>query len=568
MQASLPPMFQLHPKLASPGIHLPTGNPMRQYQIRAAHKIFKGSLSRDPVTGVYIGPDCDGSMVHVDMGLGKTITALTACVDWYAFGVLTRPCLVVAPIKVCESVWKQEALQWSHTRHLRFALLRGNEKQRAYELARCFDPQTGERKVDIVLVNPELVPWLKKWLRGEWGFFDALIIDDVAWRDPASKQFRAISNYGDRHTVKDEFTGKSVIDPTTGKRIRMGGHRFKRACKLSGTPSPAGLHQLWAPSYLMDHGFRLSGSYDSFEARFFHKTKKVTPFKSKVGINAEEDEQRPAFLAVTGAPERIHELIADVTIELNAEDYGVLPKVIGDASKGELPDTHLHRVGLPGELRAQYDRLEKEAIIELMAGLIMAQNGGAKSMLCWQYANGCIYDQDEFGQQIQREIHTGKLDKLVELIDRITGNVMVPYYFKSDYERITARLNKEGVPWESLKGKNSDKVIERWNEGRTPVLLIHPQSAAHGLNLQFGGNHIIWFTLLWSLERYLQTLARLARSGQSGVVQNHHIATTNTTDELMLLNLRMNGSNQDRFRSAVRAYQQLRGLDLMEGLGV
>lgn len=563
---NLPTMFQLPPLLASPGIHLPTGNPMRQYQIRAAHKIFKGSATRDELTGAYNGPDVDGTMVHVDMGLGKTVTALTACVDWFRYGVLSRPVLVVAPIKVCESVWKQEALQWSHTKHLRFALLRGNEKQRAYELARCFCPFTGARQVDIVLTNPELIPWLKKWLRGNWGFFDALIVDDVAWRDPSSAQFRAISNYGDRHTVKDEQTGKSAINPVTGKRMYVGGHRFKRACKLSGTPSPAGLHQLWAPSYLMDHGFRLSKSYDSFEARFFHKTKKVTPYKSDIGINTGEDELRPAYLAVTGAPERIHELIADVTIELNAADYGVLPKVIGDASKGVLPDTHLHYVDLPAELRAQYDKLEKEAIVELMTGLIMAQNGGAKSMLCWQFANGCLYDQDEFGQQIQREMHSGKLDKLVELIDRISGNIMVPYYFKSDFERITARLNKEGMAWESLKGKNSDKVIERWNSGRVPILLIHPQSAAHGLNLQFGGNHIIWFTMLWSLERYLQTLARLARSGQSGIVQNHHIATRKTTDDLMLLNLRMNGGNQDRFRSAVREYQQLRGINLMEGL--
>jgi len=126
-------------------------------------------------------------------------------------------------------------------------------------------------------------------------------------------------------------------------------------------------------------------------------------------------------------------------------------------------------------------------------------------------------------------------------------------------------LRKEGMAFASFNAKNAERIVDEWNGGYTPILLLHPQSAAHGLNLQFGGHHFIWFTMLWSLERYKQTLGRLARSGQKGVVGNHHIVASRTTDELMLKSLRGNGDNQERFRAALREYQQIRGLGLYMG---
>src|SRR6478609_10311653 len=110
--------------ILSPGFHK-MGFGMRGYQIRAAHKIFTGTPTRDPITGAYNGTDVDGTAVHIDMGLGKTVIGLTAIADWYRYGVLTRPTLLLAPIKVCETVWRQEAAAWSHTSHLRFGLIRG-----------------------------------------------------------------------------------------------------------------------------------------------------------------------------------------------------------------------------------------------------------------------------------------------------------------------------------------------------------------------------------------------------------------------------------------------------------
>ncbi len=562
----------------SPGYHLVHGYSMRKYQVRAAHKGFLGTPVRDPKTGWYIGPERDGTNVHIDMGLGKTIIALTAIADWFRYGILARPVLVVAPLKVCQTVWRQEAAAWSHTRHLRVGDLTGNERDRAFALARAYSETTGIRGYDILLINPEKLKWLKKYLRDKpgWGFFDGLVIDDVPLKDYKSAQFKILTNYGLRETVKDPFTGKTSTASGQREYVPVPGHRFKRAMKLTGTPSTAGLHHLWAPNYIMDHGSRLMKNYASFEARFFHKGQQVADHVHKVEVNAEEASARPEYIAREQAPERMHELIADITIELNAEEYGVLPKVIGDASLGNLEAPEggnyhphmIHRVELPGELRPKYDQLEREAIIELAGNTTMAQNGGAKSMMCWQIANGALYVPDAFGKNETQLLHDAKLDKMVELIEAINGNVIIPYYFKSDYERIVARLDKEGMAYASLKGRNTERIVNDWNEGKIPILLLHPQSAGHGLNLQFGGHHFIWFTLLWSLERYLQTLARLARSGQKFAVMNHHIVTTKTTDELMLINLRKNGDAQTNFREALREYQRIRGIDYItqEGL--
>jgi hypothetical protein len=545
------------------GHKLDTGHAMRGYQVRAAQQLYEGYPIRDMPTGRFFDVrERNGTAIHIDMGLGKTIIGLTSIVNWKANGVISRPVLIVAPIKVCETVWRQEAAGWSHTRHLTFSLIRGNEKDRAFALA---------RPADVYLINPEGLKWLHKYLRANWGVFDALLIDESSmFKDNRSQRFRVLTNYGTQAAIKDPFTGLAWKD-ADGHNIRIPPHRFLRSGVLTGTPSPQSYLNLWAPFYIVDHGERLHRKFDTFRNRFFHKTAQVAEHVHKYDINEEEAESRPDWQARKGAPERIHELIADVTVELNAEDYGVLPQVIGDASKQKqtpVPPSHVHYVDLPPALRKQYDTLESEAILELQRDVVMAQNGGAKSMMCWQIANGAIWTVDDFGKREWRELHNEKLDRTVEVIDMLNANVLVPYYFKHDLVRLRQRFDKEGMAYAAFGPKNSERIVDRWNGGYTPILLIHPQSAAHGLNLQFGGHHLVWFTMLWSLERYLQTLARLARSGQSGIVGNHHILTRRTTDELMFFNLGENGNDQSRFRSALRQYQQLKGLGLYSDNGL
>lgn len=567
---------------------------MRAYQVRAAQTVFEGKQAVERKTGLELpGIVRDGTAIHIDMGLGKTVIGLTAIRDWFAWGVLQKaaPCplhmgklcrghvLVVAPIKVCTTVWRQEAKQWEHTKDLTFSLIRGDTKKRAFALA---------KEADIYLVNRELLVWLQGYLRQDWSFFDALIIDESSlFKDNRAKSFRVLTNYGTQKSLKDPITGSALRD-ADGHLVRVPPHRFKRSAVLTGTPSPSGLQNLWGPFYIIDHGHRLHASFDTYQSRFFHKAQQVAEHVHKYELNKEEDEERPAYIAREGAPEKIHELIADVTVELNAEDYGVLPATLGDASKvvkvlTQTPfgparkpaysPTHDHFIDLPDELRRQYDMLEKDALLELGKDVVMAQNGGAKSMMCWQIANGAIHRQDDFGRKYWDELHTLKLDAVVDVINEINGNVVVPYYFTHDRERLVSRFKKEGMFAVDMRGSRVESIVDRWNNGQIEVLLLHPQSAGHGLNLQFGGHNLVWFTMLWSLERYLQTNARLARSGQAGIVGIHHILAKDTTDELMYANLGEHGDDQTRFRAAIRSYQALRGMGLyeaspLEGLGL
>ena len=517
------------------------GAPMRPYQLRTAHKIFTGNSG-------------DGTAVIVDMGLGKTIAVLHGIAELINWRQLDKPVLIVAPIAVCNTVWRQEALGWSSTTWLQFSLLRGSVSSRRLALY---------RPAHIYLVNPELLDWLYKELRGSWDRFDMLVVDESSmFKAHNGKRFKLLTNYGDRHTVRDE-AGKTVKDET-GKAILVGPHKFKRSVIMTGTPAPTSLLNLWAPMYIVDHGKRLHSQFDTYKERFFYKTAQVAEHTFKFEVSPDELEVRPEWMPKDGAPIKIHELIADVTVELSAEDYGMLPETIGDASKGEIPETHIHKIDLPVHIREFYDRMEKEALIELGKDFVMAANGGAKSMLCHQMANGFIYKNDDFGQNVTEHLHDYKLKELVDLIDRIDNNVIVTYHFKADKERIVNALTAANISFGILTSKNSEAMLKLWNGGHLPVMLLHPQSAGHGINAQMGGHHIIWFSQIWSLERYMQTNARIARSGQKNIVGIHHIVAHKTVDELMLMMYKERGDTQTKFRAALRKYQDLRGWNVRD----
>jgi predicted Fe-Mo cluster-binding NifX family protein len=481
----------------------------------------------------------DGTPVLVDMGMGKTIIVLTALRELIGWGYMKRPALIVAPLLVCNTVWAQEAASWSHTRKMLIQPLTGSPDQRAYRL---------DQRSHAYCINPENLEWLRKQIRKPLDeVFDFLVIDDVRLGE-RSKRFKQLTNHGDRHYLRDG-AGNAVMDILTGQPMLVPPNRFKGSCYLTGTPTPTSLQNIWAPMFALDQGKRLHKDFKVFRDHFFYQERKVTEHVAK-------------YMPKDGAGDRIHELIADVTVELNAEDYGVLPPVIGDATKGPIPDTHLHYIDLPPNVVDMYRRLEKEALVEIDKDVAMAANGGAKSLMCWQIANGFLYWTDEAGRQRVENIHERKLEKLVELVDQMQSNVLIPYHFKADCERIMKALKANGVDVVSLVRKNSDVVLPAWNQGKIQAMLIHPQSAGHGINIQFGGHSLIWFSPIWSADRYAQTLARLARSGQTGIVQNHHIAARRTVDELMLIALSERGDAQTRFRAAIRAYQLRHGLGI------
>lgn len=480
----------------------------------------------------------DMTALFIDMGLGKTVIVLTAISDLKRKQG-SRKWLIVAPIKVCETVWRQEAKIWEHTQGLTFSLIRGNEWDRAFAL---------HREADVYLINPELVKWLSTYLRHDWSIFNGgLAVDESSlFKDHRSKRFKALTNYGTQLTLKGE-DGKALRD-SMNNTIKLPPHKFPKTVIMTGTPRPQSMMNLWAQMYILDHGIRLHKKFETFRGRYFHTAGQVAQRVNRFELNADEDQPREDYVIHAAAPERIHELIADVTVELDAAEYGILPKII------PVP----HMVELPPALREQYDRFERDAIAELNNNMVTAVNGGVKTQMCWQIANGALYDPHSHPKTYQI-LHDAKLDELDELIEELDTNVLITYQFRHDLERIKARH-----PDAVVLPRKAEKVVDAWNAGNIRKLLMHPKSGSHGLNIQYGGNHIIWFSMVWSREQFDQANRRLARPGQAAGegVFCHTIMTARTTDELMEASLHEKGEGQARFRAALRKYQEAKSLGM------
>ena len=348
-------------------------------------------------------------------------------------------------------------------------------------------------KADIHIINRENVTWLVE----ESGLpfdYDLVVIDELSsFKSYCAKRFKSLLSV--RRTVK-------------------------RIVGLTGTPSSNGLMDLWAQFRLLDLGERLGRYISRYRERYFLPDKRnaqvVFTYKLK-----------------PGAEEQIYNAISDITISMKAEDYLDLPPCIHNVVK----------VALSEREREVYERFRKEMVISLGGEEIDAMNAAALSNKLLQMANGAVYDDRHTGHQI----HDRKLDALEDLIEAANGRpVMVCYWFRHDLERIRRRFPM-------VRELKTTKDIEDWNAGKIPVALVHPASAGHGLNLQYGGCILIWFGLTWSLELYQQTNKRLHRQGQKSTVVIHHIVADGTIDELVLAALHRKDQTQTALIDAVKA---------------
>lgn len=296
---------------------------------------------------------------------------------------------------------------------------------------------------------------------------------------------------------------------------------MKRFVGLTGTPSPNSMMDLWAQVYLIDSGERLEKSFTRFRERYFKPTHQV----SEHVFNWELRE---------GSEDRIYEQIADVCISMKAKDYLQMPERI---------DT-VQSVALSNNERKLYNELERDYILESEDdGTIVAQSGASLSQKLLQLSNGAVYTDE----QDVRQVHDRKLDKLEEIVEEAQGQpILVFYNFKHDKERILDRFEQAVV-------LGSDGYKEQWDKGNIEILLAHPASAGHGLNLQQGGHIIVWFGLTWSLELYQQANARLYRQGQDDTTIIHHIMTDDTIDQRIYKALQNKELTQDELMEAVKA---------------
>lgn len=352
------------------------------------------------------------------------------------------------------------------------------------------------RDADVYVINRENVQWLVEKSGVEWKW-DMLVVDELSsFKNPQAKRFKALM----------KVRGK-----------------IKRVVGLTGTPAANGLMDLFAEYRLIDKGVRLGRFITRYREEFFRpdKTNGLVVYSYKPLPFAEEE---------------IYRRIGDITISMKSVDFLPMPeKVMSEVT-----------VYMDGSERKKYEELKKDLVIE--GEEITAANAAALCNKLSQLSNGAVYTDD--GRT--KVFHSRKLDALEDMIEAANGNpVMVVYWFKSDLSRIEERLGEKGIAFERLDDSDS---IDRWNRGENPVLLLSPASAAHGLNLQGGGSHIIWFGLTWSLELYQQTNGRLWRQGQKAkTVVINHIITKNTIDERILAVLKNKDATQEELIAAVKA---------------
>jgi SNF2 family DNA or RNA helicase len=354
-----------------------------------------------------------------------------------------------------------------------------------------------KQEADIYIINRENATWLVETLDKDWDF-DCVIADELSsFKSSKSKRFRAL------------------------KKIRS---KIARFIGLTGTPAPNGLADLWPQIYLLDMGKRLGKTKTAFEERYFNKV--FHPSGSFYDLYAKE-----------GAEAEIYEAVGDICASMKAEDYLDLPPRIDNVIKIQLE--------LP--VLQAYKRFEREKILKLYRdeNEITAANAAVLVNKLLQFSNGAVYDEN--GNH--NVIHNSKIEALRELADVSAGApILVFYSFRSDYERITKEL-AEFKPRAIKTGRD----IDDWNAGRIPLALTHPAATGHGLNLQYGGNIIVWFSLPWSLELYAQANARLRRQGQRKTVIINHLIASETADEDVLTALTGKGKMQDALMIALKA---------------
>jgi len=400
------------------------------------------------------------------MGGGKTAATLTAISDLTDARII-RKTLVIAPLRVCGSVWRQEAAKWEHTQGLKLSLCTGSLKERKAGL---------NKKADVYIINRENVKWLVDLYiekKRKWDF-DGIVIDEAgSFRNSTAKRFKAL---------------KKVIRYTTVM------------IELTGTPAPNGLIGLWTQIFLLDYGNALGKTKTDFLKEHF------TP--DYFGYNWDP---KP------GACEKIYAKIGHQVLSMSGDDYLELPERID----------LIEKVQMPADIKAQYETFKLKLLLKLGWDVVVdAVNAAALANKLLQFANGAIYHDE---QRNWVNVHDLKLDVLEEIIDENPNeNILVAYNFKHDLARLTERF-KDGV----VLGKDP-KIIERWNAGKIKLLLAHPASAGHGLNLQDGGSMLVWFGLNWSLELDLQMNARIYRQGQTRPVRVIRIVTEGTIDERVL----------------------------------
>jgi SNF2 family DNA or RNA helicase len=405
----------------------------------------------------------------------------------------SRPQLVIAPLRVARSTWPDEARKWDHTAHMHVLPIVGTERERLAAL---------KQDANVYSTNYEQLPWLiDQYEKKPWPFKTVIVDESTKLKGFRLRQGTA--------------RAKALA--------RVAHTQCERFVELTGTPSPNGLLDLWGQIWFLDKGHRLGRTFDDFKQRWFTQ--------SYDGFSIEA---RPH------AQQQIQEALRDLCLTIDAKDWFDLRE----------PVVNNIMIDLPGKARAHYEDMEKRMFTELAADQTVEAFGAAvKTMRCLHIAAGFSF----YGEERQwTDIHDAKLQALDEIIEEAAGMpVLVAYQWKPTLERL-----HKAFP----KGRQLDQnpqTIRDWNAGKIPVMFAHPQSAGHGLNLQDGGNILVYFDHWWNLEERMQILERVGptrqlQAGNDRPVFVHNIIAAGTTDELVIERVNSKREVQDILLDAMK----------------
>lgn len=428
--------------------------------------------------------------LFLDMGMGKTVVTLSALYELKYHRFAIHKALVIAPKKVAEDTWASESAKWDHLGLLRVSLVLGTAKQRVDAL---------NAPADVYVIGRDNTQWLVSYYGFKWPFDTVVLDESSSFKNHQAKRFKAL------RTVRP---------------------KIHRMIELTGTPAPHGLIDLWAQIYLLDGGQRLGRTISVYRDMYFEpdKRNRTTIFSYKL---------KP------GAEAAIYAAISDITFSLRAEDYLTLPPIMYQT----IP------VVLDAKAQRDYDRLERDMILELIEddAVITADTAGVLTGKLLQLCNGAVYDRDGVAQIV----HNAKIEAFTETVESLNGeHALVFYAYKHDLSRLQAALKGTGLRVRTYTGSDDAAA---WNAGEVDILLAHPASCCYGLNLQWGGRHIIWFGLTWALEQYQQANARLHRQGQEKPVMIHHLVVKGGMDEDVMASLDTKDKDQTQLLAALRA---------------
>ena len=424
----------------------------------------------------------EGFALLLDPGMGKTAITLAAiCVLQHHKEI--EAALVVVPLRPLYLTWPAEIAKWDQFKHLKVSIVHGTPAQRMKAM---------QTPADVYLINPEMVDWLTTVIGGVCAFGtkpELLVVDEsTRFKNARSKRFKAL---------------KQILPS------------FKRRLILTGTPAPQSIEDLFAQIQILDDGHRL-GRYITHFRRMFMESETI-----RIGGGDTVDVWHPR----KGSDVEVAGKIADISLRLQAEDYLKMPGI----SYNVIPVT------LPTAVRKSYNQLAQNLVTETRDGTTLtAPTAAAAVMKLRQIVNGWAYH--EGGSTF---LHNNKISALCDLVEEQQGTpLLVAVAFLHEVPAIREALKSVLPPGTIVPylgggvSKTEAKTTEAdWNAGKLPVLLVHPTSVAHGLNLQAGGHAVCWFGLTWSLEEHIQTNARVYRQGQKKPVVIHYLAMKDTVDE-------------------------------------